>query len=244
MRRRTARFPRTVVAPLSIAALCVSGLGGALAAVQAPPHNVCTGGDPIRDESPVSVSLTVSSSGVVEHADAVWRLSKPGQGTCPPVGFVYYAIDNGVVGRRPESISVLELVSFNPPLPTPTAAILLMADGVEKSRRPWRMFETAMTQISNGGPVPTAVGGVIPFNANLPEGGPDTGLASLIDGMGSGSVQSLELRLIGAKGRIINNRIYDLSDPPVFKPGALDPAMKDALAKASAPDHCAKPPGG
>jgi hypothetical protein len=229
---------------LTIVALSVSGLGGALAAVQSPPHNICTGGDPIRDESPVSVTLTVSSSGVVEHSAAVWRLSKPGQATSPPIAFVYYPVDNGVVGRRPESISVLELVSFNPPLPTPTASILLLVDGVEKTRRPWRMFETAMTQISNGGPVPTAVGGVIPFNANLPEGAPDTGLASLIDGIGSGSVQSLELRLIGAKGRIINNRTYDLSDPPVFKPGALDQVMKDALAKARAPDHCAAPPGG
>ncbi len=243
MRRRTAASPRSVVTAL-LSVVALSGLGGRPAAAQSPTRNICYGGDAVRAASPVSVNLTVSSSGVVEHAAAVWRLSRPGQGAIPPFALIEYPIDRGMVGRRPEYISVIELVPFDPPPPTPTASILLVGDGVEKTRRPWRMFESAMTRLSNGGPTPIAVGGVIPFSPQLPEGAPDTGLTSLMDGMGAGSVRSLELRLIGAKGRTINTQTYDLSDPPVFKPGALDQVMKEALAKAEAPGHCARPPSG
>lgn len=245
MRGRTAASSRSMAtALLSIVALSGAALGARPAAAQPPAHGICYGGDPTKGESPVSVKLTVSSSGAVEHSAAVWRLSKPGGAASLPFALVEYPIDHGVVGRRPEFVSVVELIPFNPPPPTPTASILLVADGVEKARRPWRMFETAMTQVSHGGRTPVALGGVIPFNPSLSEGVPDTGLASLEDGMGAGSVHSLEIRLIGAKGRAINTQAYDLSDPPVFKPGVLDQLMKEALAKAEAPGHCARPPSG
>jgi hypothetical protein len=186
------------------------------------------------------VKVTVSSTGAVEHIAAVWRLAKSGGMAGAPIALIEYPVDHGVVGHKPEFISVIEVVPFNPPPPTATASILLIADGVEKTRRTWSLFANTMSGINSSAPAPVALVGVIPINPHLPDGGPDTGLASLMEGIGAGSVQSLEFRLVGNMGRTINVQTYDLTDPPVFKPGALELAMRDALAKAAAPTHCAR----
>ena len=231
------------LAMLSAALLCwVSTASAAPADTSATgPLNTCVGGDVMRGDPPVSVEVMVTSDGAIRRTAAVWRLSNPVAGGPPPFALIEFPMNEGIAAARPNYLSVFEMVRLDPPLPTPTATIVLLADGVEKTRRPWGLFSQPR------GPLPmgaknSALYGVVPFNPNLPNGTPDVGLSSLLDAIGDGSAVRLEVRLIGARGRTINTETFDLANPPLRDSANLENELRSALAKAAAPSHCARQP--
>lgn len=237
MRALTKQFHLVVV---SIALLAWAGAAsGAPPEVAPGPLNTCVGGDMMHGDPPVSVEIVVSPDGTIRRTDAVWRLSNPPAGGSYPFALIEFPMSEGAAVARPSYISVFEMVALDPPFPTPTATIVLLVDGVEKTRRPWGLFSQPRPPIPAGSK-DAALFGIVPFNPNLADGTPDEGLSSLLDAIGDGTAKRLEVRLIGAKGRIINRNTFDLANPPVRDPERLAADLKSALEKAAAPPHCAR----
>ena len=230
---------------LPLVAVLAAVLGGGGRASSAPTEsvptgllNTCVGGDILSGALPVSVQVRVTPEGAVRETTAVWRLSNPLAGGAPPFALIEFPMNAGAAAVRPSYISVFEMVSLDPPPPTPTATIVLLLDGVEKTRRPWRLFSQPRSPPPVGATKATLFG-VVPFNPHGADGTPDLGLASLLDAVGNGSASTLEVRLVGARGRTINTNTFDLANPPVRNPGRLAADLKSALDKAADPTHCA-----
>ncbi len=98
-----------------------------------------------------------------------------------------------------------------------------------------------MAAIARGDKVPELFVGLVPFSSAGPDGQPDAGLARLLAGIGSGQVKTLEVRVVGQRGGIMDRHLFQLGTPPVRDPAVLAPLMREAEAKAAAADHCARP---
>jgi hypothetical protein len=222
-----------------------SGDSGLTAGLANP--NICQGGG---NDDPVQVLLRVDpATGVPSDADAVWALRSADKAQFPQVR-IYFPLTKEVVGGLPTAIAVGAFVSTDPTPPKArTAAIVLIADGVEAVRRPWQMYanwKTKMDQPVSGAPAgsrPVGFFGVIPFSLRAEDGTPDPELARLFTAIGSGKVARLEARVVGDDGGVIEQATFDLTSAEVRDPAKIGAALRQAQALAQAPGHCAKGKG-
>ena len=219
---------------------CSNGSGLTAAAVDPHPRNVCVGEVP---GSALSVRLFVDpATGAEQSAEAVWTLrgASPFEG---PWLMLDYPMQKGVVGARPFGMQVVAGASLSPPPKAKSASIVVLADGVEAARLPWRLFSDRRAA---SGSIPAgaqAVGfyGVIPFSrTDLTEA--PTSLVELYARIGDGSARRVEVRVVGDDGSVLSKASYALQPAAVNDTRAIAAALAAARARAAGPSHCAQAP--
>jgi hypothetical protein len=208
--------------------------------------NVCQGGD--RD-SVVQVMLRVDpATGASRDADAVWSPRSVEKAQLPLVR-IYFPLTRGVVGGQPSQMVVAAMVSTERGLPkAKTAAIVLIADGVEAARRPWRMYASQLASLERAvaaappGSRPVGFFGLIPAPLRADDGTPDPQLERLFTAIGEGKVHRLEVRVDGDDGGVIEQATFDLSSAEIRDAAKVGAALSQAQALAQAPEHCRPPP--
>jgi hypothetical protein len=139
---------------------------------------------------------------------------------------------------------VFAIASDDPPPTAKTASIVLLADGVEAVRRPWRLYAERRAHMGDvpAGAKPVAFYGAIPFVLRAQDGSVDPQLAALFAAIGDGKVKQIEVKVEGDDGSIIGRAVYSLSPVSVRDPSLVAAALRDAIAKSAEPGHCARPP--
>src|SRR5262249_12446614 len=160
---------------------------------------VCVGGDQGAGPlPPFQVSLVVAADGSITRQSATWGLSRADPQHSPAIG-IDFAMEGGKVTRGARDARVLALVGLQPPPAAKTADVMLLLDGVEVARRPWRMFAERMAAPAKppGGAAPAFFVGVVPFVAT--DEAADAGLRRLLAQIGQHPA-SLEVRIVGDTG--------------------------------------------
>ena len=217
-----------------------SGDSGLVNSAVANP-NVCRGGD----GGPIEVDLSVDpASGEPVRADAVWT-PHPSDKTPMPQIRLYFPLINGVVAGNPVNAAVGAMVATDKRRPkASSAAIALIADGVEAARRPWRMYASQMASLEQAlatappGRRPVGFFGVVPFSMRGVDGAPDPNLERLFTAIGAGKVRQLTVRVEGDDGSVIEQAVFDLSPAEIRDNGKVLAALHQAETLSRAPDHC------
>jgi hypothetical protein len=205
----------------------------------AAPVNACTAGNPLAGPTPIQVRFEVSpADGAIQSRSVTWGVQNFAHAAAPIV-LLDYPIEGGKAAAAPTRLSVMEAMAMKPRPPSPTATIVILTDGGERTRRPWALFAQTLAKMDAGGQTPDFFVGVVPFNNDYPDGTPDAGLTQVLADIGSGRVTTLDVRVVGAKGGIMDRRLFPLDAAPVHDPAILGPLLREAEAKATAPGHCA-----
>lgn len=227
-----ARF--TGVDPQNLA--CNAGSVLKLADPSAGPSDqfACVGGQTPGQLSPLTVALIVGGDGAVSMSSATWTPARSAGDHGPIVMFRYALLGHEVVGR-PVAMQVLATASLTPPPSARAADIVLSLNGVEKVRRPWRMYAQSIASLKTSTNHPAAFVGIIPFS---PSPG-DSGLKALLAAVGApGAV--IDVRVVGDDGSILQSGSFRVDSPAVNSKERVDAALDEALAKAKTPTSCQK----
>jgi hypothetical protein len=121
-----------------------------------------------------------------------------------------------------------------------TADIVLLVNGIEKVRRPWRLYTQNMAALRSAPPGKRPVGiiGVVPFSPVSSSA--DDGLRLLLAGVGQASAAPLEVRVMGGDGAVLADATYSTTDPQVRDRALVLAALQQALALAKTPTQCQK----
>ena len=213
-----------------------SGLNAAPALT---PANICTSDSA---EGSIVVRLAVDPvSGTEREREALWVLKDAAAGPLSPRTTLVFPMQREEVARRPIGLQVLAFVDLQAPPRSKSASIVLLADGVEIRRRPWRLYADrghAPAAAPNRRPV--AFAGSVPFPLREQGGGLDPQLQTLFARIGDGQVARLEVRVEGDDGARIGQAGYDLRSTPLRDPALIAAAARRAADAARSPGHCAK----
>jgi hypothetical protein len=115
---------------------------------------------------------------------------------------------------------------------------VLLFNGQEMVRRPWRMFAQNMGQQSPDlAQRPVAFTGIVPTS---PELGPvDDGLRKLLATIGH-TPGTLEVKIVGDDASVIADGSYDVSQSPIGDAAVVGAALQQAEAAAKTPTACRK----
>ncbi len=219
-----------------------SGDSGLVANEPSGKPNICLG--EIKD-SPFSVRVTVDpATGERLSADATWALRDRTAGPMSPVLMLSFPMQQERVGGRPDNAAVLALVNLDPPPTSKAASIVILADGVEAARRPWRMYAQRLAspdKIPDAGK-PAAFVGIVPFPLRSEDATPDPQLAALFAAIGDGRVKQLEIRVQGDDGVLLSHATYAIAPADIPTAQSVQAALQIAEGKRTAPDHCAPAP--
>ena len=217
-----------------------SGGSGLVAGGPPAQPNICTG--EVKG-SPIQVSLYVDpTTGARLGAEATWVMREGREGT--PIIMLDYPMQNERVAGRPTGVSVTAMASLDPPTTSKAASIVLLADGVEATRRPWRMYAQRLASPDSklpSGTSPVAFVGIVPFPLRSQDGSADPQLAALFAAIGDGRVKQLEVRVEGDDGVLISHGVFSISSQDIRNGDLATAALRDAEAKLAAPGHCARP---
>lgn len=206
-----------------------------------PPPNTCRGGEP---DAAISVIMDVDpATGQRRSATVLWSLRDlGGRPMAPRLGLAFPMQGDRVAGR-PTSFQVLAVVSTDPPPPANHAEIILLADGREITRRPWRLYaqQKAALATRTGKPPPIAFVGIVPFAALGDDGRLDEALAGLFARIGDSKIERIEVKIAGDDGSVLGQGVYDLRPRSVDNIDVVTTALHGAEALAAAPGHCAAP---
>ena len=220
-----------------------SGDTGLVAAPTPAEPNVCRGE---MKDAPVSVELWVDpSTGDTMRALALWSLRDPAGGEIAPLMRLGFPMQKDRVAGRPTVAAVFAMVEMDPPPSAKSASIVLLADGVEASRRPWRLYADRFKPAADApsGARSVTFAGLIPFPQTSEDGTPDPRLVSLFAAIGDGRVRTLEARVEGDDGSVLSHATYDLSSAEIRNEAVVTAAYRDADTKRLAPGHCPRPAG-
>jgi hypothetical protein len=202
--------------------------------------NACNAGSPVAGPPPIGVRFEVSSdTGQVRSRSASWGVSSLAGGPMPTL-ILDYPVQGDTAAADPDHLSVFEAMAMKPRPPSPTAEIVIIANGVERARRPWGLYAQEMTKLDQGAQVPELFVGLIPISPTGAEGQPDPAIPRLLAEIGSGEVKMLEVDVVGAKGGIMDRHRFALGASPVHDAALLTPLLRQAELKAAAPGHCAR----
>lgn len=210
------------------AAVCVAALGLAGAA---HAERVCTAqaADPA-----ISVSLHVTVEGKVLGGEVHWAVPnvKP---ELPSMVHIVYPLAGDRAGIHPLSIITLNTVTGDNIVRSSTASIQIVVDGAEEAIRAWDQYAQIVQQL-NDQPPPQGVSkasflGAVPFTPNYQDGRRDTDSSAALSRIAMGA-HTLEVRLLGKGGVVMDDHTYNLFDmgspPPGDVKTALDASMKMA----------------
>lgn len=206
------------------------------------PANQCTSG---KLGDAVRVDLSVDPvTGERRGALAAWTLGDLASG--PSLVFLF-PMQGELVAGRPTGLQVMAIVSAQPPPAATQAEIVLLADGREAARRPWKLYaqQRAALGAAPAGGKPVAFVGIVPFPLRTETGEIQPEMAALFAAVGDGRVKSIEVRVVGNDGSVLGRAVRVLEPAAIRDPVQVGAALRAAEAMAAAPGHCAKagPPG-
>ena len=217
---------------------------GSLLSVQPTPtaeRYACTSADPAAGPLPAfAVTLVVDGAGLASFQGARWTLSRPDISHSPAIAFDYAMEGNGVTpGAR--GADVFAMVAFAPTPPKArTADIVVLFNGAEVARRPWRMYAqnmAAMAQNADPARRPAGFFGVIPIQAT--DAAADAPLRRLLGTVGD-APGTLQVRIVGDDGSVLADASYDVANPPIHDQALVSAAVQRAQALAKTPSQCRK----
>jgi hypothetical protein len=200
------------------------------------PSNLCTGasGDPALD-----VELRVDpATGQRTDAQALWKLRDEADPAAPQMRLSFPMAGRAVAGH-PTALAVLAIALLDPPPTSKTAAVVVLADGVEAARRPWKLYAEDRQAALKSGQKGVAFVGVVPFALRDGDGRLDPGLEQLLARIGDGRVRQVEVRVEGDDGVLIGHAAYALTPAPVRDEALFAAALRKAEAEGASPGHCA-----
>ncbi len=212
--------------------------GGSVLTVGTPgaaagPQYACLGSPTPGQPSPLGVVVLTDSTGAANKVLASWSLSR-GDGLHTVRARIDYPMLGDKIIYPPAGIQLALTLGLTPPPAAKTADIVLLLNGVEKARRPWRAYAQQMAALANA-PQKKVVGmfGIIPFNRTAE----DAGLTDFLTGLGAPGA-TMTVRVVGDDGSILQEASLPVADPPVRSQVAVDAALNDALTKAKTPTTC------
>jgi hypothetical protein len=129
-------------------------------------------------------------------------------------------------------------VSLNPRPKSKTADVVLLYNGAEVVRRPWRMFATNMAAPPpTSGPAPTGFFGLIPF-APASDPAADQSLRRFLATVGR-EPGTLEVRVVGDAGEVFGDANYPVgASTPITDQSQVDAALAKVRAAAKTHTQC------
>ncbi len=218
-----------------------SGDAGLIAGGPPGKSNICIGE---AKDSPVQVRLSVDpSTGDRLGAEATWILRDRRGGEMAPMLMLGFPMQNEIVAGRPVNAGVLAVASVDPKPTSKAASIVILADGVEAVRRPWRLYSQRLESLGQAPPGsrPVAFVGMVPFPLYSESGSADPQLAALYAAIGDGRVRRLDVRVEGDDGVMLSHASFALSSQDIRNADRVAAALHDADGKRAAPGHCAAP---
>lgn len=211
---------------------CNNGSLLSVEAAGAGDRYVCVGGEKGAGPlPPFSVALIVSPNGAVSEQIASWSLSQPDIMHAPMISFDF-AMEGNRLTPGAHRARVAALVGLQPPPAAKAADIVLLLDGAEVARRPWRMYAQNRAALASAEKKPVAFSGVIPF---VPESAPaDDGLRRLLARAGERG-GTLVVRIVGDDGTVIEEASYELGSSPIRDPAVVGAALAAVQTMAKTP---------
>jgi hypothetical protein len=123
-----------------------------------------------------------------------------------------------------------------------TASIQIVVDGMEEAVRAWDLYGQTVQQLNDRLP-PQGVSkasflGAVPFTSNYQDGKRDIDSSAALTRIGDGA-HTLEVRLLGQDGAILQDHTYMLFDMPSPPPGDVRTALAASLKMLQQdPAHC------
>jgi hypothetical protein len=209
------------------------GLAGA-----AHAERVCTA--PAADPA-VSVSLHVTDEGMVEGGEVHWAVPNV-RADQPSMVHIVYPLAGDRAGSRPLSIITLNAVTGDDIVRSSTASIEIVVDGMEQAVRAWDLYAQAVMQLNERPPAEgiskASFLGAVPFSPTYQDGKRDTDSSAALMHIGNGA-HTLEVRLLGQDGLVLQDHTYRLFDMPAPPPGEVRMALAASLKMSQqAPASC------
>jgi hypothetical protein len=183
-----------------------SSLSETAASAQTSDRYICVGGQTPDNKSPLTVTVLTDGAGGVEFEQASWNLPRFVGNHGVSIEFDYAIVDSHV-RDHPADLRVMALVGMSPPPTAKAVDIVLLQNGTEKVRRPWRLYAQSINGAMNAPNHPVAVVGIIPFPAEN-----DPALTSVLATVGDPG-SALEVQLVGDNGVVIDRSTFSLDNP-------------------------------
>ncbi len=218
--------------------MAVCGLMASLGlAGVAHAERICTA--PSADPA-VTVALHLSDDNKVEGGEVHWAVPNTGP-DLPSMVHIVYPLAGDRAGSRPLSIITLNAVTGDEIARSATASIQIVVDGMEEAVRAWDLYAQAVQQLTDR-PPPEGIRkasflGAVPFTATYQDGKRDTDSSSALMRIADGA-QTLEVRLLGMDGEILQDHTYHLFDMPTPAPSDVKEALAASLKLAEDPSRC------
>lgn len=218
---------------LGLAAFVSLALAGA-----AHAERVCTASAP---DPAITVSLHVTDEGMVEGGEVHWAVPNV-RPDLPSMVHIVYPLAGDRAGSRPLSIITLNTVTGDDIARSSTASIQIVVDGMEEAVRAWDLYAQTVQQLNDRLP-PQGVSkasflGAVPFTRNYQDGKRDIDSSAALTRIGDGA-HTLEVRLLGQDGAVLQDHTYVLFDMPAPPPSDVQTALAASLKMSQQdPAHC------
>ena len=201
-------------------------------------ERVCTA--PAADPA-VSVSLHVTDEGMVEGGEVHWAVPNV-RADQPSMVHIVYPLAGDRAGSRPLSIITLNAVTGDDIVRSSTASIEIVVDGMEEAVRAWDLYAQAVMQLNERPPAEgirkASFLGAVPFTPTYQDGKRDTDSSAALMHIGNGA-HTLEVRLLGQDGLVLQDHTYQLFDMPTPPPSDVRTALAASLKMSQqAPASC------
>ena len=206
-----------------LAAVVSLALAGA-----AHAERVCTGS---AADPAISVALHVTDDGMVEGGEVHWAVPNV-RPDLPSMVHIVYPLAGDRAGSRPQSIITLNTVTGDDIVRSSTASIEIVVDGMDQAVRAWDLYGQTVRQLNDRLP-PQGISkasflGAVPFTPNYEDGKRDIDSSTALMRIGDGA-RTLEVRLLGQDGAVLQDHTYMLFDMPTPPPGDVRTALAASL---------------
>jgi hypothetical protein len=201
-------------------------------------ERVCTASAP---DPAITVSLHVTDEGMVEGGEVHWAVPNV-RPDLPSMVHIVYPLAGDRAGSRPLSIITLNTVTGDDIARSSTASIQIVVDGMEEAVRAWDLYAQTVQQLNDRLP-PQGVSkasflGAVPFTRNYQDGKRDIDSSAALTRIGDGA-HTLEVRLLGQDGAVLQDHTYVLFDMPAPPPSDVQTALAASLKMSQQdPAHC------
>jgi hypothetical protein len=179
----------------------------------------------------ITVSIHVTDEGMVEGGEVHWAVPNV-RPDLPSMVHIVYPLTGDRAGSRPQSIITLNTVTGADIARSPTASIEIVVDGMEEAVRAWDLYAQTVQQLNDRLP-PQGVSkssflGAVPFTSRYQDGKRDIDSSAALTRIGDGA-HTLEVRLLGQDGAVLQDHTYMLFDMPTPPPGDVRTALAASL---------------
>jgi hypothetical protein len=219
----------------AVSSLVVAGVAFAGAA---HAERVCTAS---AADPAISVALHLTDEGMVEGGEVHWAVPNV-RPDLPSMVHIVYPLSGDRAGSRPQSIITLNTVTGVDIARSSTASIEIVVDGQDEAVRAWDLYGQTVQQLNDrlepGGISKASFLGAVPFTPNYDDGKRDVDSSAALTRIGAGA-HTLEVRLLGQDGAVLQDHTYRLFDMATPPPGDVQTALAASLKMSQQdPNRC------